>query len=124
MFGKDEVRRKLLEKETKSPKKSHKFTLYQHKHKSCRIQNITIKCESGDSLIVDCLWIVLTLKEMEQIKDKEKLRAVLPQCFRGSALIWHSTKLCETKKMLLQPANLVYQHGTRLLLPSLCNVPH
>lgn len=55
----------------------------------------------------DVYAFVDRLKDLEQIKGEEKLRVVLPQCFRGSALIWHSTELCETEKTLLRHANLV-----------------
>lgn len=55
---------------------------------------------------VDCL------KDMEQIKGEEKLRTVVPQCFRGSALIWHSIELSETEKALLRRADLVAWYKT------------
>lgn len=47
------------------------------------------------------------LKDMEAIRGEDKLRAVIPQCFRGSALIWHSAELSEMEKSLLRRADLL-----------------
>lgn len=38
---------------------------------------------------------------MAPLREEDKLRMVLPQCFRGTALIWHSTELSELEKNLL-----------------------
>lgn len=45
-------------------------------------------------------------KDMTPIRGDEKLRTVLPQCFRGAASIWHSTELSEMEKILLRGTNL------------------
>lgn len=47
------------------------------------------------------------LKDMERVRGKDKLRAVIPQCFRGSALIWHSAEFSEMEKSLLRRADLL-----------------
>lgn len=38
------------------------------------------------------------LKDLVHLKGEDKVREVLPTCFRGSALIWHSTQLTELEK--------------------------
>lgn len=38
------------------------------------------------------------LKDMAPIKGEDKLRTVIPQCLRGTALIWHSTELSDVQK--------------------------
>lgn len=60
----------------------------------------------------DVYAFVDRLKDMEQIKGEEKLRSVVPQCLRGSALIWHSTELSEMEKTLLRRADLVAWYET------------
>ena len=45
-------------------------------------------------------------KDMAPLRGEDKLRTVLPQCFRGAALIWHSTELSEMEKILLRGTNL------------------
>lgn len=60
----------------------------------------------------DVYAFVDRLKDMEQIKGEEKLRTVVPQCFRGSAFIWHSIELSETEKALLRQADLVAWYET------------
>ena len=76
----------------------------------------------------DVYALVDRLKEMEQIKGEGKLRSVVPQCFQGSALIWHSIELSETEKALLRRADLVawyetliarFQQRTQVALKSL-----
>lgn len=49
---------------------------------------------------------------MEQIKGEETLRTAVPQCFRGSAPIWHSIELSETEKTLLRRADLAAWYET------------
>jgi hypothetical protein len=46
------------------------------------------------------------LKDMTNIRDDDKLRSVLSQCFREAALIWHFTELFDMKKNLLRQINL------------------
>lgn len=45
-------------------------------------------------------------KDMAPIRGEDKLRTVLPQCFRGASLIWHSAELSELEKGLLRTASL------------------
>ncbi len=54
----------------------------------------------------DIYAFVDRLKDMMNLRGEDKLRAVLPQCFRGSALIWHSTELSDMEKDLLRQASL------------------
>ncbi len=46
------------------------------------------------------------LKDMIVIREDDKLRIVLSQCFRGAALIWHFIELYDMKKDLLRQINL------------------
>jgi hypothetical protein len=46
------------------------------------------------------------LKDMTNIRDDDKLRTILSQCFRKTAFIWHFTELFDMKKDLLRQANL------------------
>ncbi len=46
------------------------------------------------------------LKDMITIRDENKLRTILSQCFREAALIWHSIELFDMKKDLLRQINL------------------
>lgn len=46
------------------------------------------------------------LKDMTHVRGLDKLRSVIPQTLRGSALIWHSTELSELEKRLLRKASL------------------
>ena len=54
----------------------------------------------------DVYAFIERLKDMTPIRGMEKLRTVLPQCFRGSALIWHSTEVSERDKRLYRTAPL------------------
>ena len=42
------------------------------------------------------------LKNMTSLREKNKLRIVISQCLRGTALIWHSAKLSDFEKNLLR----------------------
>ena len=46
------------------------------------------------------------LKDMAPLRGEDKLRTVLLQCFRGTALIQHSSELSELEKNLLRRASL------------------
>jgi hypothetical protein len=46
------------------------------------------------------------LKDMIIIRDDDKLRTILSQCFRDAVLIWHFTELFDMKKDLLRQINL------------------
>jgi hypothetical protein len=46
------------------------------------------------------------LKDMIAIREDDKLRIVLSQCFRDAALIWHFIELSDMKKDLLRSINL------------------
>jgi hypothetical protein len=55
----------------------------------------------------DIYVFVDRLKNMISIREDDKLRTMLSQCFRDFALIWHFTKLFDMKKDLLRQTNLV-----------------
>jgi hypothetical protein len=46
------------------------------------------------------------LKNMITIREDDKLRTILSQCFRDAVLIWHFIELFDMKKDLLRQANL------------------
>jgi hypothetical protein len=46
------------------------------------------------------------LKNMIKIRDDDKLRTILSQCFRDASLIWHFIELFDMKKNLLRQINL------------------
>ncbi len=48
---------------------------------------------------------------MAPLRGEPKLRTALPQCFRGSALIWHSMELSDFEKQLLRNADLDSWYG-------------
>jgi hypothetical protein len=48
------------------------------------------------------------LKNMITIREDDKLRIVLSQCFRDAALIWHSIELFDMKKDLFRQINLSF----------------
>lgn len=54
----------------------------------------------------DVYAFVDRLKDIATIKSSDKVREVLPTCFRGEALIWHSTELTDLEKTLLRTAPL------------------
>jgi hypothetical protein len=54
----------------------------------------------------DIYVFVDRLKNMMNLRKKNKLRAILSQCFREAVLIWHFTKLSNMKKDLLRQASL------------------
>ncbi len=51
-------------------------------------------------------------KNMITIRDDDKLRTILSQCFRDAVLIWHFTELFDMKKNFLRQTNLVFWHQT------------
>jgi hypothetical protein len=48
------------------------------------------------------------LKNMINIREENKLRTILSQCFRNAALIWHFIELSDVKKDLLRQINLIF----------------
>ena len=54
----------------------------------------------------DIYAFVDRLKDFVEIKGEEKVREVLPMCFRGESLTWHSTELTDLEKTLLRTASL------------------
>ena len=54
----------------------------------------------------DVYAFVDRLKDLVHLKGEDKVREVLPTCFRGSALIWHSTELTELEKRGLRNASV------------------
>ena len=54
----------------------------------------------------DVYAFVVRLKDVAASKGNDKVRKALPTCFRGEALIWHSTELTELEKTLLRTAPL------------------
>ena len=54
----------------------------------------------------DIYAFVDRLKDLASIKGDEKIREILPTCFRGEALTWHSTELTDLEKTLLRTADL------------------
>lgn len=64
------------------------------------------KSKRNCSHMADATYSVDRLKDMAEVKTPEKIREILPTCFRGEALIWHSTELTELEKILLRTAPL------------------
>ncbi len=60
----------------------------------------------------DIYAFVNRLKNMITIREDDKLRTILSQCFRGAALIWHFIELSDMKKDLLRQVNLSSWHQT------------
>jgi hypothetical protein len=56
----------------------------------------------------DIYVFVDKLKNMIIIRDDDKLRTVLSQCFRDAFLIWHFIELFDIKKNLLRQTNLAF----------------
>ena len=54
----------------------------------------------------DVYAFVDRLKDMAHLKGEEKIREVLPTCFRGTALTWHSMELTELEKRGLRNATV------------------
>lgn len=54
----------------------------------------------------DVYCFIDRLKDMTGHRGPDKLRNVIPQCLRGSALIWHSTELSDLEKEMLREASL------------------
>ena len=54
----------------------------------------------------DIYAFVDRLKDMAPLRGDDKLRTVIPQCLRGTALIWHSTELSENEKEMSRYTNL------------------
>ena len=46
------------------------------------------------------------LKDMAPLRGEDRLRIVIPQCLRGSAIIWHTTELSEMEKAYLRTATV------------------
>lgn len=66
---------------------------------------------SGKSVYYrDVYAFVERLKDMLPIRGVDKLRTVIPQCLRGSALIWYSTELTERDKRLYRTAPIEEWH--------------
>ena len=58
------------------------------------------------SFYKDIYAFVDRIKDLVELKGEDKVREVLPTCFRGEALTWHSTELTELEKTLLRTATL------------------
>lgn len=54
----------------------------------------------------DVYTFVGRLQDLASVRGEEKLRTVIPQCLRGSALIWHSAELSDLEKNLLRTATV------------------
>jgi hypothetical protein len=52
------------------------------------------------------------LKNMIIIRDDDKLRTILSQCFRDASLIWHFIELFDMKKNFLRQINLTSWYQT------------
>lgn len=50
----------------------------------------------------DIYVFVDRLKDMAPLRGEDKLRIVIPQCLRGSAIVWHTTELSDMKKTYLR----------------------
>ena len=72
--------------------------------------------ESGTSIIVtsgrytfyrDVYIFTDRLKHLAAVRNNaDSVRDLIPECLKGSALVWHSAELSELEKELLQPARL------------------
>lgn len=58
----------------------------------------------------DVYAFVDRLKDVALLKGDDKLRNILPQCLRGTALIWHSTELSDMEKNMLREASMKFWH--------------
>lgn len=54
----------------------------------------------------DIYVFVDRLKDMAPLRGEDKLRIVIPQCLRGSAIVWHTTELSEMEKGFLRTATV------------------
>ena len=54
----------------------------------------------------DVYTFVDRLRDMAKLRGPDKVRTVLPECLRGTALVWHSAELSEMEKDLLRDASL------------------